>query len=704
MNNDELVVSFIFLDYVFSVRICWFQAVGITVHSGNSTPWKPNEQTKPTPPKRARTKLASKLARTNDDDRRGEQRATHNNIKVSLFFFISSMTTIQPSNGGNEAAQPAPPTISSAIMRGIMMYMFMTVAQRFAVQQGFITDPTSPQKVASTSATNVQNAAGNGNSPMKPQGVGVNPASMNVASFNGKNGVPSCIWKSRTLLDLHVYITDEEDFDPLTGCLPDMNGNTVKNNILSEYHELDLELSSVDSNKNYRNGNITVPLSKSVQFNETNVYAHVCLLKQKRTQALALAQGKDDHPSGNENDVEVYHKALSLTKYKTRKKARDEKNLLSTEDDANDAPAIIPEDASPLTKASADKKEEAVLLYFKPSLTLQLVDMTSMPPFPSKNKIPQSISKHIDWVNDTDIDTDTDGSTSTGTRTEKYYPLLYSSEFWIKNDALVEVNDTIHEVDLEITFENVKVWKWQLMSQMEETWRRQAETAGDDDAGTDMFRTMLLDTNPILLAVTAIISVLHTLFDMLAFKNDIKFFKNNKSMHGLSLRTMVVNTFFQVIILLYLLDNETSFMVLMSNGMGVAIEAWKISKAVKISLFDKDGNVAIAWKETETYTSSKTKEYDEIATDHLMFVTMPLVCGYGLYSLFYQRHKGWYSWIINTLVGFIYMFGFVMMTPQLFINYKLQSVAHLNWRTMTYKSINTFIDDLFGKYPCNTVQ
>ena len=33
---------------------------------------------------------------------------------------------------------------------------------------------------------------------------------------------------------------------------------------------------------------------------------------------------------------------------------------------------------------------------------------------------------------------------------------------------------------------------------------------------------------------------------------------------------------------------------------------------------------------------------------------------------------------------------------QLFINYKLQSVAHLNWRTLTYKSINTFIDDLFA--------
>merc|ERR1719210_1800890 len=42
------------------------------------------------------------------------------------------------------------------------------------------------------------------------------------------------------------------------------------------------------------------------------------------------------------------------------------------------------------------------------------------------------------------------------------------------------------------------------------------------------------------------------------------------------------------------------------------------------------------------------------------------------------------------------MFGFIMMTPQLFINYKLKSVAHLPWRMMTYKALNTFIDDLFA--------
>ena len=162
-------------------------------------------------------------------------------------------------------------------------------------------------------------------------------------------------------------------------------------------------------------------------------------------------------------------------------------------------------------------------------------------------------------------------------------------------------------------------------------------------------------------------------------------------MEGLSVRSMVVNFFFQLVIFLYLLDNDTSYMVLVSNGVGIAIEFWKLSKALSISF----AGGKISWNENESY-KTKTKEYDEIATSHLLFVTMPLVAGYGMYSLLYLRHKNFYSWGLNTLVGFIYMFGFIMMTPQLFINYKLKSVAHINWRTMCYKSINTFIDDLFA--------
>ncbi|CAN0481602.1 unnamed protein product, partial [Discosporangium mesarthrocarpum] len=36
------------------------------------------------------------------------------------------------------------------------------------------------------------------------------------------------------------------------------------------------------------------------------------------------------------------------------------------------------------------------------------------------------------------------------------------------------------------------------------------------------------------------------------------------------------------------------------------------------------------------------------------------------------------------------------MTPQLYINYKMKSVAHLPWRFLCYRSLNTIIDDLFA--------
>lgn len=112
---------------------------------------------------------------------------------------------------------------------------------------------------------------------------------------------------------------------------------------------------------------------------------------------------------------------------------------------------------------------------------------------------------------------------------------------------------------------------------------------------------------------------------------------------------------------------------------------WKISKVcvvdgggkLRAQLRATGGNPRAALRAllanvgaVESYAKSKTKEYDTIATDHLLYVVAPLVFGYSAYSLVQGRHKGWYSWILSSLVGFIYAFGFVMMTPQLFINYK----------------------------------
>jgi hypothetical protein len=53
-------------------------------------------------------------------------------------------------------------------------------------------------------------------------------------------------------------------------------------------------------------------------------------------------------------------------------------------------------------------------------------------------------------------------------------------------------------------------------------------------------------------------------------------------MEGLSARSIIINAFCQLVIFLYLLDNETSYVVLISSGVGAAIEFWKVTKAMDV--------------------------------------------------------------------------------------------------------------------------
>ena len=81
---------------------------------------------------------------------------------------------------------------------------------------------------------------------------------------------------------------------------------------------------------------------------------------------------------------------------------------------------------------------------------------------------------------------------------------------------------------------------------------------------------------------------------------------------------------------------------------------------------------------------------------YLSYVMYPLVACYTVYSFIYNKHKGLYSFILNTAVGCIYVFGFIQMTPQLYINYKMQSVEHMPQNVLFYRFLNTIIDDLFS--------
>ena len=71
------------------------------------------------------------------------------------------------------------------------------------------------------------------------------------------------------------------------------------------------------------------------------------------------------------------------------------------------------------------------------------------------------------------------------------------------------------------------------------------------------------------------------------------------------------------------------------------------------------------WGCTAGYNSaSETKRHDADAIRYLSYVLYPVLACYAGWSLLYKTHRSWYSFVLNTFVGAVYTFGFILMCPQ----------------------------------------
>ncbi|XP_010776131.1 lipid scramblase CLPTM1L [Notothenia coriiceps] len=226
------------------------------------------------------------------------------------------------------------------------------------------------------------------------------------------------------------------------------------------------------------------------------------------------------------------------------------------------------------------------------------------------------------------------------------------------------------------------------------TWRS-STSIGFTEKDADEIKGIFVDTNLYFLGLTFFVAAFHLLFDFLAFKNDISFWKEKKSMVGMSSKAVLWRCFSTIVIFLYLFDQQTSLLVLIPAGIGSIIEVWKVKKALKIQVVWKGGKPSFQFGKMDE-SERRTEHYDTLAMKYLSYLLYPLCIGGAVYALVFQRYKSWYSWLINSLVNGVYAFGFLFMLPQLFVNYKLKSVAHLPWKAFMYKAFNTFIDDVFA--------
>lgn len=245
-----------------------------------------------------------------------------------------------------------------------------------------------------------------------------------------------------------------------------------------------------------------------------------------------------------------------------------------------------------------------------------------------------------------------------------YAPTLWLNDFWLLRDKLVPLNETVSTITLHLSLYSLPPWKLMLYTQMEHSFSMQQSWGAMNDGESDEFKRVLTEGNPYFLGLTMLVSLMHSVFDALAFKNDIGFWKGKKDVAGLSVRTIGFNAGCQAVIFLYLLDNDTSFVVLASTGVGLLIELWKLTQAMDVTLAVVNGRPSLRLKDKASYTASRTDEHDAVAMKWLSLCLIPCVGGYALYSLAYDTHRSWYSWILSSLVGAVYMFGFVLMCPQ----------------------------------------
>lgn len=544
----------------------------------------------------------------------------------------ASENTVVAAHSGNGSENNAQVTPAQQAQQPTKMESFFAITKSLIVRALIIYFISSFFRQPQQPKTDIKNTQGTGAAPRIP--------AVNIFS----NG---------TILDLYCYVSEKEYF------------RTFEDNSLVWKHTglTYGDWYSGDDADGTHTHALNITPSASLK-NNGSIFLHV----------FVVQAGKSPDPADEENyggPYITYGKKM-LNKFK---KLRYQKthNLLTGQTEKSEEEV-----------KKAETMKEEIVSHWHPNITINLVtDQTNW----VEGSVPPPLDEFIVF-------------TMEG---KEYKPAVFLNDYWNMMRDYVPINKTTTILELRMTYQPLSLFKWQLytaQAMRDKLNVFSALGAEEQDEEQDTVKELLLDTSPYLLAITVSVSILHSIFELLAFKNDIQFWNNRQSLEGLSVRSVFFNVFQSTVVLLYVLDNETNVMVRISCFIGLFIEIWKINKVMDVKI-NREERVfglipKLSFTDKGSYVESSTKQYDMLAFRYLSWACFPLLIGYGVYSLLYQEHKGWYSFILNMMYGYLLTFGFIMMTPQLFINYKLKSVAHLPWRMMTYKFLNTFIDDMFA--------
>ncbi|RLN57506.1 hypothetical protein BBJ29_004106 [Phytophthora kernoviae] len=300
--------------------------------------------------------------------------------------------------------------------------------------------------------------------------------------------------------------------------------------------------------------------------------------------------------------------------------------------------SVKPEDTS---KAQLGP-EATTIAYWKPAASVRLVtDFTRYP----VDELPVMVYQNLQYVQHP-LD-----------QRWRYLPSLYVDDLSQTQDQLVPLNATLDDgsggeavLPLRLAWSPLSFARWQMQLTFAMVFNSQ-EQMGVPSSDLDALRSMVTDTHPILLAVTMTVSLLHLLFDWLAFRHDVLYWREKgDNVVGVSLRAMAAELGSQAVVLLYLVDQKSTLLVTAPQFISVLLLVWKVTKvwsaqrrqlAASPSAADNAASGKIDTMDKHSLRLlEETQRADSLATSHMLFLLAPLAAGYAVYSLLYVPHAG----------------------------------------------------------------
>ncbi|OAD03465.1 hypothetical protein MUCCIDRAFT_110329 [Mucor lusitanicus CBS 277.49] len=301
-----------------------------------------------------------------------------------------------------------------------------------------------------------------------------------------------------------------------------------------------------------------------------------------------------------------------------------------------------------------------------------------------------------------------------------YRPIIFPNDFWQTKKDAYPINDTtLSALPLTVHLESINVWKFNVYAVLA---NKDDQHANSSPPGLDDNLSVL--EQGYMFGITLLTCFMHGLFELLAFKNDIGFYRAKTNRIGISVNSLLIHIAIQATLFMYTMDFSNNAIRGCIQLTHLCVNAWKLNHVWLHHyewVIEQGSNYGFAIKTVRTAARGKhklveqgearTQQLDAIAFRLLTVVAVPLFAIYNAYHYYYHYNMLVYhqlknmcmeDWtkkvIVNGIVNFLSIFGPIMAVwPQIYINCKMDMVNHISTHTMAYKITNLVV----GKLSCH---